>query len=81
MSYKIEGMPEAVAHAANNWILSSFESEKTMVDMKITLRGFSGKLMQPFMKIILGKFFSSITNDLKYYVENGKPVEGKLKYK
>ena len=81
MSYLVGGLPEAVTYATNNWWLTSVDADKTRVDMKmeITLSGFKGKLMQPVMKMKLGKFFSSILSDFKYYVENGRPVEAKLK--
>lgn len=83
MSYTIEGLPEAVTHAINKWQLTSLDEDKTGVDMKmeITLSGFKGKLMQPVMRMMLGKMFNSIMADFKYYVENGRPFSAKLKNK
>jgi len=81
LNYVVEGMPEVVTHATNTWWLTSINAAQTKLNMKmeVALSGFMGKLMQPMMKIMLGKMFSTIIIDFKYYVENGRPSEAKLR--
>lgn len=82
LSYTVpEGMPSMVKYATNTWQLTSLgidKSKLTMV-MDLTLGGFIGMIMQPMMKMMMGKMAVTIIQDFKYYVENGKPSEAKIK--
>ncbi len=35
--------------------------------------------MQPMMKMMMSKMGNTLLSDYKYYVENGRPSEAKLK--
>lgn len=81
LSHTAEGMPAMVKEAVNNWKLTSLDTNKSKLNMKleITLGGLMGMLMQPVMKIMMSKMASQIIEDFKYYVENGQPSPSKLK--
>lgn len=82
LSYAVEqGMPSIVKYATNTWSLTPLGQEKTKLIMKmdITLGGIMGFIMQPKMKMMMEKMGNTLIADYKYYVENGKPSEAKLK--
>lgn len=82
LSYSVpEGMPSMVKYATNTWQLIPMGGDKSKLKMRmdITLGGLMGTLMQPMMKMMMGKMGNTLTADFKYYVENGKPSEAKLK--
>lgn len=77
----LQGMPKIVNYATNSWVLKSLGEDKTLLNMKmeIKLSGVLGFIMQPMMKMMMGKMGNTLMADYKYYVENGKPSEAKLK--
>ena len=77
----IEGFPFFVDTAINNWQLSSIGSNKTKVNMHLVVKtkGFVGAVMGPMMKLQLNKQIATIPQDLKHYVETGKPSPHKAK--
>lgn len=77
----IEGFPFFVDSAINNWQLTSMSSERTKVDMHLIVKtkGLVGSIMNPMMKMQLKKQIEHIPNDLKYYIETGKPSQNKAK--
>lgn len=82
LSYVVEqGMPSMVKYATNTWTLTSLSQEKTKLVMKmdITLGGIMGFMMQPMMKMMMTKMGNTLLSDYKYYVENGKPSEAKIR--
>ncbi len=82
LSYVVEqGMPSMVKYATNSWSLTSLGQAKTKLTMKmdITLGGIMGFMMQPMMKMMMSKMGNTFLADYKYYVENGRPSEAKLK--
>lgn len=82
LSYVVEqGMPSMVKYATNSWSLSSLGQNKTKLKMKmnITLGGVMGFMMQPMMKMMMSKMGNTLLADYKYYVENGRPSEAKIK--
>lgn len=82
LSYEVtEGMPGMVKYATNSWQLFSVGPDKTRLIMKmnITLKGVMGFMMQPVMKMMMGKMGSTLLNDFKYYTEYGRPSAAKLK--
>jgi len=55
--------------------------DENTAEVKITPQvelTFIGTLMSPMIKMQLNKAIDKILNDLKYYVENGKPSPSKL---
>lgn len=82
LSYSVpEGMPSMVKHATNTWQLTSLSNDKSKLNMRmdITLGGLMGIIMKPMMKMMMSKMSNTITDDFKYYVENGKPHPRKVK--
>lgn len=82
LSYSVpEGMPSMVKYATNTWQLIPMGGDKSKLKMRmdITLGGLMGTLMQPMMKMMMGKMGNTLLSDFKYYVENGRPSEAKLK--
>lgn len=76
-----EGVPSMVKYATNTWMLTSLGQDKTKLNMKmdITLGGLIGMIMQPMMKLKMSKMGNTLIKDFKYYVENGRPSEAKIK--
>jgi len=76
----IEGFPFFVDQGINNWKLTKV-GDKTRVNMhlKITTKGFVGKIMSPMMKMQMNKLTAGILDDFKDYVETGKPSVSKAK--
>lgn len=82
LSYSVpEGMPSMVKYATNTWQLTPIGNDKAKLKMvmNITLGGFMGMMMQPMMKMMMGKMGNTLLLDFKYYVETGRPSEAKLK--
>lgn len=82
LSYVVEqGMPSMVKYATNTWSLTSLGQDKTKLVMKmdITFGGTMGFMMQPMMKMMMSKMGNALLVDYKFYVENGRPSEAKLK--
>lgn len=68
------GMPFFVKTAGNTWSLTP-QGDKTVVDMHLMAETnlFPGALMAPLMKGQFDRQGWETIDDLKYYVENGKP--------
>jgi Polyketide cyclase / dehydrase and lipid transport len=82
LSYQVAaGMPSMVKYATNTWQLSSTGSNQSRLRMIINMeiRGLLGKLMQPMMKMQMGKMGNQLVEEFKYFVENGKPHPRKIK--
>lgn len=82
LSYLVaQGMPSMVKYATNTWTLNSAGADKTKLIMKMDIRvgGMMGWMMQPMMKLMMGKMGNTLITDFKYFVEHGKPSEAKLK--
>ncbi len=77
----VQGMPAMVKFAKNTWTLTSLGKDKTRVNMKMDIQvgGIIGFLMQPMMKMQMGGMGNALTEDFKYYVENGQPSARKIK--
>lgn len=76
----IEGFPFFVEVGKNNWKLHKV-GDKTQVNMHLTIqtKGFVGAIMSPMMKLQMNKIATNAVNDLKHYVETGKPSPLKAK--
>jgi hypothetical protein len=82
LTYQIvEGMPGMVKYATNSWKLTSLGQDRSKLEMQMNVEvsGFMGWMMQPMMKMQMGNMGTGITEDFKYYVENGKPSPKKIK--
>lgn len=82
LSYVVEqGMPSMVKYGTNSWLLTSIGQDKTKLKMKmdITFGGITGFVMQPMIKMMMNKMGNILLADYKYYVENDKPSEAKIK--
>ncbi|CCG53612.1 Protein of unknown function [Flavobacterium indicum GPTSA100-9 = DSM 17447] len=83
LSYTVpQGMPSMVRYATNTWQLLPLNDpnkSKLVMEMNVTLGGFMGIIMQPMMKMMMGKMAKVTTDDFKYYVETGRPSEAKIK--
>ncbi len=79
-SYTYEGFNlPLVKSAKNTWSVKE-ENGKTLLttESEVVLKGgVLGKLLEPLMKWVSRKMGSNALASLKYYVENGKPFEGK----
>ena len=76
LTYHItKGAPPIAKHASAVWSLVHEGNDKTKVIIEFNLitKGIMGFLMTPLIKIGIGKSAVEITEDLKYYLENGKP--------
>lgn len=81
LSYQVyHGMPKMVKYAQNTWQLTTLADGKTQLTMTMEMRiGGIGKMMKPMMKMKLSKMGNELTEEFKYYVENGKPHPRKVK--
>ncbi|MFD2561474.1 SRPBCC family protein [Aquimarina rubra] len=77
----IEGFPFFVDTAINNWQLTKISADRTQVEMHLVVktRGLIGSIMNPMMRMQLNKQLVHIPNDLKHFVETGKPSQNKEK--
>jgi len=82
LTYQVtDGMPSMVKYVTNSWKLEPINNAQSKLTMKIAMQvgGFMGLLMKPMMKMQMTKMANNTSDDFKYYVENGKPSESKLK--
>ncbi|WP_299314803.1 SRPBCC family protein [uncultured Aquimarina sp.] len=77
----VEGFPFFVDTAINNWQLTKISTQSTKVNMHLLVKtkGLVGSIMNPMMKLQLNKQLIHIPNDLKHFVETGKPSQNKAK--
>lgn len=75
----VQGFPFFVKRAVNRWHLSE-KGTHTEICMhaEIELQGFIGTLMGPLMKFQINRILHTAVEDLKYYIENGRPHPRKL---
>ena len=76
-----QGLPSMANNALNTWQVTAVSKDKSKFTIKsdVTLKGIMGFIMQPMMKMMMGKMVQGMTEDFKYFVETGKPSEAKLK--
>lgn len=75
-----EGMPFFVTKAGNTWSLVP-QGQTTLVNMHLVadVNFLPGKLMEPVMRRQFSRNASDIVEELKHYIEYGKPHPRKLK--
>lgn len=84
LAYHItKGAPGIAKHASAVWSLKSTTPNKTTVVLEFNMetKGFVGFLMSPLIKLGIGKSATEIGEDLKHYLENGKPHPRKVESK
>lgn len=82
LSYQVyEGMPSMVKFMSNTWQLFSTGDNSCKLTMKMEMKtgGLMGVIMKPMMKMQMSSMANKIVDDFKYYVENGKPSDAKMK--
>ncbi|MEM8983011.1 MAG: SRPBCC family protein [Pseudomonadota bacterium] len=81
-AYEItKGLPGFVISARNTWTHDAASPGKTRLTMNITMQveGILGTLMQAPMKSQMGKVLRNAQEELKHYIETGRPHSRKLK--
>lgn len=82
LTYEVaEGMPAMVKYATNTWELEQVGPNKTRLKMQVFMQtgGLTGAIMGPMMRMKMAKIAVHLTEDFKYYVENGQPHPRKVK--
>ena len=82
LSYEVtDGLPKFVIKSENTWKLSTAAEGTTNVEirMKMQTKGFIGWLLGGVVKRKTEKLLDESVEELKYYVENGKPHPRTLK--
>ncbi|MEO1050145.1 MAG: SRPBCC family protein [Bacteroidota bacterium] len=76
-----KGLPGIMREARNSWKLDPIGSSRTRLNMKATIvpKGLLANMMKPMIKLQFGNMTKKITEEFKYYVENGEPHPRKLK--
>lgn len=82
LAYQAEGekMPFFVKRMVNNWVVKPQGTKQSLVDMRleVELMPVIGTMMKPMMKMQLGKVLREATEELKHFIETGKPHPRKV---
>lgn len=81
LAYHItEGMPGIAKAASGVWSLKPIGNNKTMVSIAFDMevKNLVGYFLSSVIKLKIGKSAEEIAEELKYYMENGKPHARKL---
>jgi hypothetical protein len=75
------GMPGFVKSAENNWSVRPLETGKSAVEARgeIELGLIPGLFLAPILKLQFGRMSHQVAEELKYFVEHGRPHPRKLK--
>jgi hypothetical protein len=76
LSYHIsKGAPKIAKNARGDWSLEAIGPDKTKVTIEFFMdpKGLLPVILSPIIKKKLGKAGAEIAEELKYYIENGKP--------
>ncbi len=82
LTYQIvEGMPSMVRKGTNSWKLFTIDANKTKLTMEMNMEigGIIGTIMKPMMRMQMNNMGKQLTEEFKFYVENGKPHPRKIK--
>ena len=76
----ISGTPFFIKSVNARWSLTKQDAGNTKlkVGVQIETKGIMGAILKPVAKKKLGKLGDMLVDDLKYYVENGKPHARKM---
>lgn len=74
-------LPLMLKRAENNWAVRTVGPDKSVAEFraKIDYDLFPGLLMVPMLKLMGGRMGRQLLEELKYYVEEGKPHPRKVK--
>ncbi|MDJ0752314.1 MAG: SRPBCC family protein [Ardenticatenaceae bacterium] len=77
----VNGNPWFVNKAENNWSVKPLSPSISQVEFRgvVELKPFPGFLMAPFMRLQFKKVGREVSEELKYYVEQGEPHPRKQK--
>ncbi|MBV7340088.1 SRPBCC family protein [Chloroflexi bacterium TSY] len=80
-TYVIEGMPSFMKRVANTWTLERLSDSQTRLTMSMEaeLSFFPGMLMRPLMGPQSRKALDLNLEEIKHYIETGKPHPRKVK--
>jgi hypothetical protein len=84
LSYHVsKGVPGIAKSALGDWSLSKVSNEQTRLNVHFILEtnGLLGFVMSPIISSKISNASTEITEELKYYLENGKPHLRKLESK
>jgi hypothetical protein len=84
LAYHIsKGVPRIAKSALGDWSLSKVSKEQTSLNVHFILetKGLLGFVMSPIISSKIRKASTEIAEELKYYLENGKPHPRKLESK
>lgn len=75
------GLPAMAKNALNTWQVTPVGNNQSKFTIKsdVKLKGLIGFMMQPMMKMMMGKMVKGMTEDFKHFVETGQPSEAKVK--
>lgn len=76
LSYKsLSGTPFFIKSVNASWILKKVDDNVTKLNMNVRVetKGIMGVVLTPVVKIKLGKLGLELVEELKYFIENGKP--------
>lgn len=78
---KADKMPFFVKNLVNNWSVTEQNTNQSRVDMKlqVDLMPVIGTIMSPMMKLQMSKLLGEAVEELKFFVEHGKPHPRKVK--
>lgn len=82
LAYSATGdkMPFFVKQLVNNWSITPVNANRSRIDMRLEmdLLPVFNLIMAPMMKMQMGKVLEESIEELKYFVETGKPHPRKL---
>jgi hypothetical protein len=75
LTYQADGLPSFLGTARNQWRVEAIDEQHTRVSLEATLqvRGVLGRLAYLMLRLQLSRTAPRFLQDLKYYVEHGRP--------
>jgi len=81
LSYQADGLPAMFKEGGNTWQVHALDARRSKVtmDLQMKLAPIPGFFMGWMIKSKMSKDTDQLMQDLKQFVETGKPTEAKLK--
>ena len=75
------GLPWVVRHAENHWQVRPLDESHCQVEAQaeVDLRAFPGLILAPLLRMQINRLGRRSFEELKYYVEQGKPLPRKMR--
>jgi len=75
------GLPWIVRHAENHWQVRPLDQSRCQVEAQavVDLRTFPGLILAPLLRMQMNRLGRQTFEELKYYVEQGKPHPRKMR--